>query len=283
MFNNGKCELRPPLLAGVANIDTDSLTAWCSALQAGGEDPGAAAARAAEDRGIQISREFRVGEGQDSCLIMLRKPILTSWQVAEQNFTADTLKQISDLIGRNPEYYTIWNYRRQALRHRFLEAENSTEENASLVIADLIRSDLTFLIPLLRSFPKCYWIWNYRLWLLDEARRLLPLAEARPFWEQELALVGKMLTLDSRNFHGWGYRRLVVETIRQLGTPDEAKSMTQKEVEYAKKMVGANLSNFSAWHYRTKLILRILEEQSASNEERRKMLDEGEFFWITIS
>ncbi|KAJ5195369.1 uncharacterized protein N7498_008807 [Penicillium cinerascens] len=197
-----------------------------------------------------------------------------SEKVAEQDFTADTLKKISDLIGRNPEYYTVWNYRRQALRHQFSETENSTEENASVVIADLIRNDLTFLIPLLRSFPKCYWIWNYRLWLLDEARRLLPLAEARPFWEQELALVGKMLTLDSRNFHGWGYRRLVVETIRQLGTPDEAKSMTLKEVEYAKKMVGANLSNFSAWHYRTKLILRMLEEQSASNGERRKMLDE---------
>lgn len=92
-------------------------------------------------------------------------------------------------------------------------------------------------------------------------------------------MVGKMLTLDSRNFHGWGYRRLVVETIRQLGTSDEAKSMTQKEFDYAKKMVGANLSNFSAWHYRTKLILRILEEQSASNEERRKMLDEGKLCW----
>ncbi|OQD68616.1 hypothetical protein PENDEC_c033G00260 [Penicillium decumbens] len=197
-----------------------------------------------------------------------------SEKVAEQDFTVDTLKKISELIGRNPEYYTIWNYRRQALQHQFTEAENSAEKSASNVIADLIRNDLNFLIPLLRSFPKCYWIWNYRLWLLDEARRLLPLAEARPFWEQELALVGKMLTLDSRNFHGWGYRRLVVETLRQLGTPDEAKNMTKEEFNYAKKMVGANLSNFSAWHYRTKLILRILEEQSASNEERRKMLDE---------
>jgi hypothetical protein len=44
---------------------------------------------------------------------------------------------------------------------------------------------LGFLIPLLRSFPKCYWIWNYRLWLLDEARRLLPLPEA--FWVMLLA------------------------------------------------------------------------------------------------
>lgn len=84
-----------------------------------------------------------------------------------------------------------------------------------------------------------------------------------------------MLTLDSRNFHGWGYRRLVVETLKQLGTSDESKSMTRKEFDYAKKMVSANLSNFSAWHYRTKLILRLLEEQSATDEERRKTLDDG--------
>jgi geranylgeranyl transferase type-2 subunit alpha len=195
---------------------------------------------------------------------------------------ADTLQKISDLLGRNPEYYTVWNYRRRALRHQFSEAESSNEGDATNIISHLIKDDLNFLIPLLRSFPKCYWIWNYRLWLLDEARRLLPLAQARPFWEQELLLVGKMLTLDSRNFHGWGYRRFLVETIRQLGTPDEAKGMTQKEFAYAKKMVGANLSNFSAWHYRTKLILRILEEQGASDEERKKMLDGGELCCLSV-
>jgi geranylgeranyl transferase type-2 subunit alpha len=69
----------------------------------------------------------------------------------------------------------------------------------------------------------------------------------------------------------------VVETLKQLGTPIESASMTQKEFEYAKKMIGANLSNFSAWHYRTKLLLRLLEEQSASDDERRKMLEDGEF------
>ncbi|KAJ5102614.1 hypothetical protein N7532_003143 [Penicillium argentinense] len=196
-----------------------------------------------------------------------------SKKVTAQDFSAETLKKISDLLSRNPEYYTVWNYRRQALRHQFSEAGDSAENVAEL-IAELIKDDLMFLIPLLRSFPKCYWIWNYRLWLLDEARRLLPLPAGRRFWQEELALVGKMLTLDSRNFHGWGYRRLVVETLKQLGTAEEAASMTQQEFEYAKKMIGANLSNFSAWHYRTKLILRLLEEQNASDEERRAMLDD---------
>lgn len=85
-----------------------------------------------------------------------------------------------------------------------------------------------------------------------------------------------MLTLDSRNFHGWGYRRLVVQTLQQLGTSEEATNMTQQEFDYAKKMIGANLSNFSAWHYRTKLIQQLLDEQAASDDERKKMLQDGQ-------
>ncbi|KAJ5635744.1 uncharacterized protein N7484_009057 [Penicillium longicatenatum] len=197
-----------------------------------------------------------------------------SEKVATHDYTADTLKKISELLNRNPEYYTIWNHRRQAMRHQFSEAGDSTDGSTTQSALQLIKNDLMFLIPLLRSFPKCYWIWNYRLWLLDEARRLLALPEARQLWQEEFFLVGKMLTLDSRNFHGWGYRRLVVETLKQLGSPDEAIGMTQKEFEYAKKMIGANLSNFSAWHYRTKLIQRLLDEQSATDDERKAMLDD---------
>lgn len=196
--------------------------------------------------------------------------------MADHVHTADTLKKISELLTRNPEYYTVWNYRRRVLRHHFSQAGAPNNENADLAVGQLIKNDLQFLIPLLRSFPKCYWIWNYRLWLLDEARRLLSLSEARRIWEEELALVSKMLTLDSRNFHGWGYRRFVVETLNQLASAEESQaSMTQKEFEYAKKMISANLSNFSAWHYRTKLIQRLLDEQSTNDDERRKMLDDG--------
>lgn len=163
------------------------------------------------------------------------------------------------------------------MRHQFSEAGDSTDEATTQSALQLIKNDLMFLIPLLRSFPKCYWIWNYRLWLLDEARRLLALPDARQLWQEEFFLVGKMLTLDSRNFHGWGYRRLIVETLKQLGTPEEAMGMTQKEFEYAKKMIGANLSNFSAWHYRTKLIQRLLDEQCATDDERKTMVDEGQY------
>lgn len=170
----------------------------------------------------------------------------------------------------------MWNYRRRVLQHEF-QAAASAADTAADQIASLIKEDLLFLIPLLRSFPKCYWIWNYRLWLLDQAKTLLPLQLARRIWQEELALVGKMLNLDSRNFHGWGYRHFVVETLEGLGSGmADQKSMAQEEFEYAKKMIGANLSNFSAWHYRTKLIQRLMNEKSASDEERKQMLDDGE-------
>lgn len=64
-----------------------------------------------------------------------------------------------------------------------------------------------------------------------------------------------------------------METLSSEGTTK--KSMAPEEFEYAKKMIGTNLSNFSAWHYRTRLIQRLLIEKSASDEERKKMLDDG--------
>ena len=163
------------------------------------------------------------------------------------------------------------------LRNEFSRAASADSNEATAEqIATLIKNDLLFTVPLLRSFPKCYWIWKYRTWLLDEAKRLLPVPAAQKFWQEELGLVGKMLTLDSRNFHGWGYRRFVVETLRELKSEEqEGQQMTQTEYEYAKKMIGANLSNFSAWHYRTKLIQRMLNEKSASDVERKAMLDNG--------
>ena len=52
-------------------------------------------------------------------------------------------------------------------------------------------------------------------------------------------------------------------------------SMSKAEYDYTTKMINLNLSNFSAWHNRTKLILRILDEKAATDQERRQMLDDG--------
>ena len=187
----------------------------------------------------------------------------------------------SKLLKVNPEYYTIWNYRRLILRHQFHSRKardlNDDGHPNYEALANLISDDLAFLIPLLRKFPKCYWIWSYRLWLLQEATRLLPAAEARDFWQQELALVGKMLNLDSRNFHGWGYRRTVTQALESDTFQSKGlnTNLTKPEFEYTTKMINSNLSNFSAWHSRSKLIIKLLSETVADHETRLKFLDDG--------
>ena len=85
--------------------------------------------------------------------------------------------------------------------------------------------------------------------------------------------MGKMLARDSRNFHGWRYRKIVVTSLESDAL--HGRSMARQEFDYTTKMVSLNLSNFSAWHGRTKLIQRFLDEENASDNERRKMLDDG--------
>ena len=209
------------------------------------------------------------------CLVLL----INIKQRQEHNFSEDALATVSELLLKNPEYYTLWNNRREILQHLFSEADGQDK------VQRLIQGDLEFLFPLLKQFPKCYWIWNHRLWVLQQATQRLALPDAQKLWQHELALVGKMLSLDSRNFHGWGYRRVVVAEIeslnRQSSGEDAPKadkketSMAQAELDYTTKMIGTNLSNFSAWHNRSQLILRLLSERSANDENRKKMLDDG--------
>lgn len=127
------------------------------------------------------------------------------------------------------------------------------------------------------EYPKCYWLWNYRLWLLKQANERLGPDIAKELWKRELILVGKMLVRDSRNFHGWGYRRTVVAELEsaKLG----GKSMVESEFEYTTKMIHApkGLSNFSAWHRRSKLIPRLLDERKADATARKQFLDDGRF------
>ncbi|KAL2016019.1 hypothetical protein VTK56DRAFT_4349 [Thermocarpiscus australiensis] len=137
---------------------------------------------------------------------------------------------------------------------------------------DIIKSELSFTIPLLLESPKCYWIWSYRLWILGQAIERLRAAVARQIWETELGLASKMLAKDRRNFHAWGYRRHVVAQLE--GPALGGSSMVEVEFKYTESMIHMDLSNFSAWHSRSKLIPRLLDERGADDEARRKLLDE---------
>ena len=182
----------------------------------------------------------------------------------------------------------MWNIRRHILQGLFAAAHDepapdqsiSTDVGPTKIVEDLVVNDLEFLMPLMRKFPKCYWIWNYRLWLLEQSKSLLSSKDSYLIWQRELSLVGKMLSLDSRNFHGWGYRRTVVAALESFSINDTSsdKNTTEQEFDYTTKMIESNLSNFSAWHRRSKLILRLLHERHADQAERRRFLDKG-YWW----
>ncbi|KAK6345670.1 Rab geranylgeranyltransferase [Orbilia javanica] len=216
-------------------------------------------------------------------------------------YSQDSLSSTSSLLKQNPEFNTIWNFRRRIILHLLSPVPEAVSQEEEKDKISLLSSELTFLIPLLQNFPKCYWIWNYRLFILQTASSNLSSATALNLWKSEMGLVNKMLSRDSRNFHGWGYRRYIVQNIENLqkqiksaskpeGTDDsveggregkgqegeeeeEEESLAEQEFAYTTAMYGKDLSNFSAWHNRSKLIPRILLERGATIEERRTFLD----------
>lgn len=200
---------------------------------------------------------------------------VNAFQIKERQFTLDVLELTSKLLGKNPEYYTIWNYRRRILSHQLTESFAADEAGdvkpaTNQTNLQLISNDLDFLIPLLKEFPKCYWLWNYRLWLLEQAEVFLKDNQVAELWEKELVLVTMMLSKDGRNFHGWGYRRRIVAQIERLS----GITMVETEFAYTTKMIRVALHNFSALHYRSKLIPRLLDERKADGHHRRQMLDD---------
>ncbi|KAF2257962.1 protein prenylyltransferase [Lojkania enalia] len=209
---------------------------------------------------------------------------LVNTKVAERQYTIEVLDLITKLLNENPEYYTIWNHRRRALRYLFAapDPKDSSPGPSKRHAQDLVESDLRLTFLLLRKFPKCYWIWNHRNWILRIAESFVQTAEARKLWSEELQLIGKMLHADSRNFHAWSYRRFVVAQLERLQAPatseppsrEARQSLTESEFEYTTKMIKTNLSNFSAWHNRSELIPRLLAEREAGSVARRKMLDD---------
>ncbi|KAF2829794.1 hypothetical protein CC86DRAFT_379307 [Ophiobolus disseminans] len=191
---------------------------------------------------------------------------LVNTKITEKQYTIEVLGHVTKLLNENPEYYTIWNHRRQTLNSLLSGASPAQSPD------DLMQGDLQLTFALLRKYPKCYWIWNHRDWLLHRAEAVLGVEAARKLWTGELHLVNKMLHADSRNFHAWSYRRVVVSQIERLAiaTADgQVESLAESEFEYTTKMIKINLSNFSAWHNRSQLIPQILAERNADSKARR--------------
>jgi geranylgeranyl transferase type-2 subunit alpha len=194
-----------------------------------------------------------------------------------KNHTLDAFDKTTALISLNPEFYTIWNYRREIM----LDLISTTNSES---YKKLLNEDLKLVMSILKRFPKCYWIWNHRRWCLFELVKI-----GTVDWNYEFAVVSKLLLLDARNFHGWQYRRFVVENIEKSVveapdvSPDEEKlqllEINVTEFNFTTSKINSNLSNFSAWHNRSKLVSKVYRLfQELKGQIPEKYLETFEIF-----
>eukprot|EP00002_Diphylleia_rotans_P027555 TRINITY_DN5529_c0_g2_i1.p1 TRINITY_DN5529_c0_g2~~TRINITY_DN5529_c0_g2_i1.p1 ORF type:complete len:322 (+),score=76.25 TRINITY_DN5529_c0_g2_i1:75-1040(+) len=165
-----------------------------------------------------------------------------------KEYSVEALKVSASLLERNPDFYTMWNFRREY----FIELEESAPDTR----AKAYQEDLSLTERALAKNPKSYNAWYHRKWLNDRYSTDCD-------WARELSLCNKLLDMDNRNFHCWGYRRFVV-----------AKSLVsdQDEFQYTAKKIDQNFSNYSAWHQRSVLFPQLFRSDDprlaeALNEE----------------
>ena len=170
----------------------------------------------------------------------------------DEAFSEKSLHASAKVLEANPDFYTLWNIRREI----FTDLANKHPED---YVQEVMEVELMFLEACLRVNPKSYGSWHQRAWIMDH----LP----HPKWEKELKLCDKYLEYDERNFHCWDYRRFLV---KRSGRPSE------KELEFTTDKIKANFSNYSSWHYRSKLLPVIYPDPSNTVNVKEDILL-GEF------
>ncbi|KAH9901248.1 rab-protein geranylgeranyltransferase [Cubamyces lactineus] len=217
-------------------------------------------------------------------------------EVLARRKARDTTQEAFDLTTKllhiNPEFYTIWNYRRNILTDAIFPQRTPPQIN------DLLADDLSLTTVLLKQHPKVYWIWNHRYWCLrqvpDGPTVSDPNGWRQTYWNKELFVVERMLDADPRNFHAWNYRRYVLEempvkrsehawhqrskilsSMWATGKLNKTKSM-EEEFDLVKNAMYTDPNDQSVWIYHRWLIgsgdnKDILEREIESIQE---LLDE---------
>ncbi|KAK9815813.1 hypothetical protein WJX72_010090 [[Myrmecia] bisecta] len=150
-----------------------------------------------------------------------------------RQYDAESLHLAAKLLEQNPEVYTVWNYRREALTP-VLQGSKGQEAAQRAAVGELQLTEAA-----LRKHIKSYATWHHRKWVVQKGLTDL---------QEELKLVSRLLELDDRNFHGWGYRQFIVQL---------AGVAAEEEDKYTVQKIEGNFSNYSAWHARTALLQKL--------------------------
>lgn len=158
-------------------------------------------------------------------------------------FTDVALQLTSEMIKANPDYYTIWNYRKEILLgfHKDLFNVDPAEKISAEVGGTLRDSELSLTAQAITKNPKSYSAWYHRTWILERFQCDL---------NQELDLCRALLKIDQRNFHCWNYRRQVITIIN-------SQTSASAEFQFSLEKIEENISNYSAFHHRSVYIKQL--------------------------
>ncbi|KAF8906800.1 hypothetical protein CPB84DRAFT_1822739 [Gymnopilus junonius] len=97
----------------------------------------------------------------------------------ERDWSRDAFDLTTRLLQINPEFYTIWNYRRLILLNGLFV--NAPAE----LVKDILLDELGMTMSALKAHPKVYWIWNHRRWCLEQIPYGPgPVSESHMLWVQ---------------------------------------------------------------------------------------------------
>lgn len=199
-----------------------------------------------------------------------------------RDFSEDALTLVARVLTNNPDEYSLWAYRREALLHLVAKqaktegsgdsratdalevAEEEVEEeelqderkgttksgNRVNAVLDRWKEEIDLSLVALKRHPKAYPAWQHRVWLLSACEILSVVPETAHViaLRQELNMSSLLLSQDGRNFHGWAHRMRIREVAPELvgSLSDELNFVTTK--------INEDFANYSAWHHRSALL-----------------------------
>ncbi|KAG0241592.1 protein farnesyltransferase [Mortierella sp. GBAus27b] len=159
----------------------------------------------------------------------------------------EELEWTVEMVEENPKSYQIWHHRQVIIERlsklRFptfptVPVDDQDLSAAHQAFRDTVQNELDVIAKALEEDSKNYHAWSYRQWVLAYFGK-------GPWWEEELAYVDGLLTVDVRNNSAWNQRFYVVTG----GPKGFTEEIVQREVQYAKSKIENTPSNESPWVY----------------------------------
>lgn len=105
-------------------------------------------------------------------------------------FSYDALSKIEKTLYISPEFYTLWNYRKEIITH--LTEENEEIKNSNEKKKELYEGELQLTQTILsKHHIKSYATWHHRCWIMQKLDS--------GYWENDLKLTAQLLSYDNRN------------------------------------------------------------------------------------